>query len=93
MGNNRSYNNINNSSTNSFIKLISQMIVGSIKENYKIEKRVSITPETSKNLTNLGLEVILEKNYANHLGISDKEYEKHKVKFLENSNDINFKKI
>ena len=64
------------------------MIVGSVKENYKIEKRVSITPETSKNLTNLGLEVILEKNYANHLGIPDKEYEKHKVKFLENSNDI-----
>ncbi len=64
------------------------MIVGSIKENNTIEKRISITPETSKNLIDLGLEVILEKNYANHLGIPDKEYEKHNVKFLENSTDI-----
>ena len=31
------------------------MIVGSIKENLSIEKRVSITPETAKNILNLGL--------------------------------------
>tara|TARA_B100000579_G_scaffold99264_1_gene78816 strand:+ start:502 stop:1599 length:1098 start_codon:yes stop_codon:yes gene_type:complete len=64
------------------------MIVGSVKENNSIEKRISITPETAKNIINLGLEVILEKGYGNHLGIPDEEYKKHKVKFLENSNDL-----
>ena len=64
------------------------MIVGSIKENNSIERRVSITPETSKNLIDLGLEVILEKDYANHLGILDKDYEKYKVKFFQNSSDV-----
>ena len=29
------------------------MIVGSIKENLSSEKRVSITPETAKNIINL----------------------------------------
>jgi len=51
------------------------MIVGSIKENLLIEKRVSITPETAKNIINLGLKVIIENNYATHIGITDKEYE------------------
>jgi len=64
------------------------MIVGSVKENYKTEKRVSITPETSKKFNDLGLEVILEKGYAEHLGILDKDYEKNKVKFFQNSDDI-----
>ena len=64
------------------------MIVGSVKENYTTEKRVSITPETSKNLIDLGLEVILEKGYAEHLGIPDRDYEKNKVKFFQNSSDI-----
>ena len=36
------------------------MIVGSIKENLSLEKRVSITPETAKNIINLGLKVIVE---------------------------------
>ena len=51
------------------------MIVGSIKENLSLEKRVSITPETAKNIINLGLKVIIENNYASHIGIADKEYE------------------
>ena len=45
------------------------MIVGSIKEDINLEKRVSITPETVKNITALGLSVNLENNYAVHLGI------------------------
>ena len=53
------------------------MIVGSIKEDLASEKRrVSITPETAKNLIGLGLKVCVEKNYANHLGIADNEYKK-----------------
>ena len=51
------------------------MIVGSIKENLSLEKRVSITPETAKNIINLGLKVIIEQDYATHIGIKDKEYE------------------
>jgi len=50
------------------------MIVGSIKENITIEKRVSITPESAKNIIGLGLKVYIEKGYALHLGIEDKEY-------------------
>ena len=55
------------------------MIVGSIKENITIEKRVSITPETAKNLINLGLDVCIEKKYASHLGIEDKLYQENGV--------------
>ena len=51
------------------------MIVGSIKENLSLEKRVSITPETAKNIINLGLKVIIENNYASHIVIKDEEYE------------------
>jgi len=50
------------------------MIVGSIKEDISLEKRISITPETAKNIIGLGLEVCIEKNYAKHLGIDDKSY-------------------
>jgi NAD(P) transhydrogenase subunit alpha len=50
------------------------MIVGSIKENLSLEKRISITPETAKNLINLGLKICLENDYAMHIGITDKEY-------------------
>ena len=40
------------------------MIVGSIKEDLSLEKRVSITPETARNLINLGLKICIENNYA-----------------------------
>ncbi len=52
------------------------MIVGSTKEDLTIEKRVSLTPETAKNLIGLGLKVCIEKDYAIHLGIPDNEYSK-----------------
>ena len=61
------------------------MIVASIKEDNNLEKRISITPETAKNLIALGLGINLEKNYATHLGIDDKEYENYGVKFFSNS--------
>ena len=50
------------------------MIVGSIKEDLTLEKRVSLTPETAKNIIGLGLKVCIEKNYASHLGIDDSNY-------------------
>ena len=50
------------------------MIVGSIKENTTLEKRVSLTPESAKNIIGLGLKVCVEKGYALHHGINDSEY-------------------
>ena len=64
------------------------MSVGSIKENINIEKRVAVTPETAKNIIALGLNISLEKNYANHLGITDKQYEEAGVKFYNNSLEV-----
>ncbi len=51
------------------------MIVGSISENIKSEKRVAITPDVIKKYKSIGLEVHLSKNYALHLGIDDNQYE------------------
>jgi len=65
-----------------------KMIVGSTKENLSLEKRVSLTPETAKNIIGLGLQVILEKNYATHLGILDQEYENSGVKIKNTSNEV-----
>ena len=47
------------------------MIIGSIKENLSLEKRVSITPETAKNIINLGLKIYIENDYAAHIGLED----------------------
>ena len=49
-------------------------IIGSVKEDLAIEKRVSITPETVKKLIDLNFSVVLEKNYGDHLGITDEDY-------------------
>ena len=64
------------------------MIVGSIKEDLTVEKRVSLTPETAKNIIGLGLKVCIEKNYAIHLGIKDNEYSNIGVKIEPSSKEI-----
>jgi len=64
------------------------MIIGSIKEDINLEKRVSITPETAKNIIALGLSINLEKNYAAHLGIEDKIYADNGVKFFSSSKEV-----
>ena len=64
------------------------MIVGSIKENLTTEKRVSITPETAKNIINLGLKLCIEKNYAAHLGIRDEDYIDVGVEVKANSKEV-----
>ena len=48
--------------------------IGSVKEDSVLEKRVSITPETVKKFTSINISVLIEKKYAEHLGISDEEY-------------------
>ena len=52
------------------------MRIASILENQKIEKRVAIMPEIVKKYISLGFEILLSKNYASHLGITDEEYSK-----------------
>ena len=64
------------------------MLIGSIKEDIAIEKRVSVTPETAKNIIGLGLKVCIEKNYANHLGIEDNEYKKAGVEIKNSSSEV-----
>ena len=64
------------------------MIVGSIKENIASEKRVSITPESAKNIIGLGLKVCVEKDYALHLGINDNEYKNIGVEIKNSSKDV-----
>ncbi len=64
------------------------MIVGSIKEDLTLEKRVSITPETAKNIMGLGLKVCIEKDYATHLGIDDNEYKKAGVEIKSTPSEV-----
>ena len=53
------------------------MIVGSIKENTTLEKRVSITPESAKNIIALGLKVYIsnKKNNSGKITIEYKDLE------------------
>ena len=50
------------------------MIIGSLSEDIKTEKRVAITPDVIKKYKSLGLNIHLSKNYALHLGINDDQY-------------------
>tara|TARA_Y100001960_G_C14638447_1_gene809524 strand:+ start:39 stop:1139 length:1101 start_codon:yes stop_codon:yes gene_type:complete len=59
-------------------------IIGSVKEDLTVEKRISISPETAKKLINLNFSVMLEKSYGQHLGIADEEYKNSGV-ILQNS--------
>ena len=64
------------------------MIIGSIKENLSLEKRVSITPETAKNIINLGLKICIEKDYATHIGLEDSEYKNVGVEIKSSSKEV-----
>ena len=64
------------------------MIIGSISENKSLEKRVAITPDIIKKYKSLGLEIYLSKNYASHLGISDKIYENEGAKIFNVEDEV-----
>ena len=64
------------------------MIVGSIKEDTLSEKRVSLTPESAKNIIELGLKVCVEKGYALHLGINDNMYSDIGVEIKSSSKEV-----
>ena len=63
------------------------MNVGSTKESSP-EKRISITPDTSKSFKNLGLKVFIEKGYGESLGYSDKDYQDNGAEILNNSDEV-----
>ena len=62
--------------------------IGSVKENLDTEKRISITPETAKKLIDLKFSVFLEKNYGEHLDISDDDYKEKGANILVDSNEV-----
>ena len=64
------------------------MIIGSISEDLSYEKRVAITPDVIKKYKSLGLEINIAKNYAIHLGITDKEFETEGAKVFSNDEDV-----
>ena len=64
------------------------MKIGSIKEDLAYEKRISITPDSAKSLIGLGLKICIEKNYATHLGIEDKDYEVLGVEIKQTSEEV-----
>jgi len=64
------------------------MIIGSVLENQKIEKRIAITPEIVKKYISLGFEVSLMENYGSHLGIKDEQYKDVGVSILNDETKI-----
>ena len=64
------------------------MIVGSTKEDLTLERRVALTPDSAKNIIKLGLKISIEKNYAEHIGITDNEYLNAGVEIKNTSDDI-----
>ena len=64
------------------------MIIASLLENLKIEKRVSITPDIVSKYTNLGFQIILQDGYGEHLGFTSKKYSDLGVKFYKSHNEI-----
>ena len=63
-------------------------VIGSVKEDFEIEKRISITPETVKKFVNLEFRVFLEKNYGEHLSIIDKDFQNNGAHFEDLSKKV-----
>ena len=64
------------------------MKIASVSENKNDEKRISITPEIAKKYISNGFEVLLPKNYGEHLGFSDDEYGNIGVKLNDDEKKI-----
>ena len=64
------------------------MKIASISENKNVERRISVTPDTVKKFINLGLEVLLPKNYGTHLGYNDDQYKEFGANIISDENEI-----
>ena len=65
------------------------MIIGTVSENKELEKRISITPDIAKKYISNGFEVMIEKDLASHLGISDKDFLEEGCKIDSRENVLN----
>ena len=63
-------------------------VVGSVKEDLDIEKRISITPEIVKKFIQLGFSINLEKNYAEHISINDEQYKNNGANIIVSKKDV-----
>ncbi len=64
------------------------MRIASISEDKTLEKRVAITPEIAKKYISNGFDVTLSKDYAEHLGFKNQEYENLGIKLLTDDNEV-----
>ncbi len=64
------------------------MKIASLSENLDVEKRIAITPEIAKKYNSLGFEVLIPKDYGNHLGFDNDHYKSHGANILENERDL-----
>mgnify|MGYP006147908157 FL=1 len=64
------------------------MRIVSLLENQKIEKRIAITPDIAKKYIALGLEVLLQENYGEHLGFKDNDYKELGVEIFKDEKEI-----
>ena len=62
--------------------------IGSVKEDLNTEQRISVSPETVKKFTDLNFSILLEKNYAEHLGIADQEFKNNGANFLNTAKEV-----
>ena len=64
------------------------MRIASVSEDQKFEKRIAISPEIAKKYIDLGLEVSLSENYAEHLGFKDSKYKDLGVKISKDIKEV-----
>ena len=64
------------------------MIIASVQEDQKVEKRIAITPEVAKKYLSLGFELSLSSNYGEDLGFKDDEYKALGVKIFKDEKEI-----
>ena len=64
------------------------MIIGVPTEVKNNESRVGLTPESVKHLTNIGNEILIQKNAGRNIGFFDDEYKKAGAKILDLAEDV-----
>ena len=62
--------------------------IGSVKEDLRLERRISVTPDIIKKFSDLKFTVFLEKNYGEHLGIEDEEYKNKGANFCDTKKEV-----
>ena len=64
------------------------MKIASLSEDKTLEKRVAITPEIAKKYISSGFDVTLSKDYGEHLGFKNQDYESIGAKLLADDKNI-----